>query len=125
MKVLFTDGIDKDNSLKEFDEIIALAPEACYQLDKAGIEYKIPDDYLLPNEISMEGIKDGINVDGFFNILFIPYINILRGVVYWDRFILLYLVEVKPDKIYVELKNYSTFLWRLKKKYNNERIYTI
>jgi len=79
MKTYLVEAYSEKVKFEENSNIISLTPEACYQLDKAGIKYSILEDYCELNEVVKEEKTYFISqlnwVNKFDNLLFniFPY----------------------------------------------------
>ena len=79
MKTYLVEAYSEKVKFEENSNIISLTPEACYQLDKAGIKYSILEDYCELNEVAKEEKTYFISqlnwVNKFDNFLFniFPY----------------------------------------------------
>ena len=92
--------------------IVALTPKACFQLDMLQYEYNIPDDYVFPEEVPMETIKEINEECGIARSLSIVFLSTVRAVNYWKLFLSVYSNKLRPDKI-VKIGNQYRYLSRL------------
>ena len=91
MIAYFLEKIPPDFDFKNGVNIVALTAGACYELEKKGLVYEIPEDYVYPkrlNEQLFKRIVVGVSWDRVFIEILLQNFEMS---LYWNRFIDAYL----------------------------------
>jgi len=114
MLACFLERIPSDFAFKKGVNIVVLTAGACYDLERAGLAYEIPEDYAHLERLEEQSFKKVVTGISWDQVFIETLLQNIEASIFWERFIDIYLFR-HPDiqEIFYYGNDIKRLVWAL------------